>query len=332
MAHLTPPLAIRWIEIQNFRQVDNLRLDFTAPNDSASDIIVLAGPNGCGKTSVLEACLLVLGYPGPLQGSKGRQANRDQRTPWSIRAEVQHQASIYQVECTVNDQTVWTDTETGEKTHTPMTPCMYFSSWRSPKLVGSLPITAGKPGIRPQNTEHNRIWRAKQQLIDSKAHALMTRQKPAFDDDYTSNIKRLNDVWSHFYPDRKEEFTVEPISNDPSEGFDVFLQYEDGRMIPVDALSSGQLELFALFGTLMIAKFHDGIIVIDEPELHLDPQWHTLMLRTIRVFSPSTQLLVATHSPRVYESVMSFQRFFLIPELDPRASDWVSSTGGAPVA
>ncbi len=152
------------------------------------------------------------------------------------------------------------------------------------------------------------------------------------DDEFVSDLQRLNAAWATFHPESDEEFAVEPVSRDPSAGFDVFLSCRDGRKVPVDGLSSGQLELFAFFGALMVAKFKQGVIAIDEPELHLDPQWHALMLRTIRRFLSSAQLLVATHSPRVYDSVLSFQRHFLVPNHDPRAMAWNLQQRGGPTA
>src|SRR5438270_11912941 len=56
-----PRVAIREIEIENFRGIEHLSLSFATPGGDASDIAVLAGPNGSGKTTVLEACLLALG-------------------------------------------------------------------------------------------------------------------------------------------------------------------------------------------------------------------------------------------------------------------------------
>ncbi|MFO0877584.1 MAG: AAA family ATPase [Gemmataceae bacterium] len=337
MPSSTPPIGVRSIEITTFRRIDALRLDFLGPSDSASEIAVLAGPNGCGKTSVLEACLIALGYEGNLQGARGPDAARHGSRDWTIQAEVQTPHGVYHVTTRSNGHAEWQNLNTREVTRPVAIPCMYFSSWRAPKLVGSLPITAGRPGKRPKDTEQNRLWRAKQHLIDSKAHALMLHslmnsQQQLFEDDYVSDLKRLNAVWDTFHPQSEEVFTVEPVSRDPSAGFDVFLCCRDGRKVPVDALSSGQLELFAFFGALMLAKFTDGVIVIDEPELHLDPQWHALMLRAIRRFLPSAQLIVATHSPRVYDSVLSFQRHFLVPENDPRATAWNLRQGGVPVA
>src|SRR5262249_54049345 len=139
---------------------------------------------------------------------------------------------------------------------------------------------------------------------------------------YEATISALHEVWRTFYPGSNQQFAVEPVSDEPEEGFDVYLLGPEGRRVPLDALSSGQLELFALFGSLLRLQFQHGMVFIDEPELHLDPQWHALLLRVLRRLLPQAQFIVATHSPRIYDSVFSFQRFFLVPEDDPRARAW----------
>jgi hypothetical protein len=190
--------------------------------------------------------------------------------------------------------------------------------------VGAVPVTAGKRGKRPADTESNRVWLAKQYLVNAKAHAVMwpLGNRPGPGSPYETSIQVLNEVWATFHPGTDQHFRVQPVSDDPDAGFDVFLVGPGERHVPLDALSSGQLELFALFGSFLRLKFQEGLVIIDEPELHLDPQWHTLMLRALRRFLPRAQLIVATHSPEVYDSVFSFQRHFLIPSDDPRAVAW----------
>ncbi|MDY3553935.1 ATP-binding protein [Gemmata sp. JC717] len=330
MPTASPPIGLKSIEITDFRRIDRLRLEFIGADGEPSDIAVIGGPNGCGKTTALEACLIAIGFQGQLQGAYGRDAIRAGQREWRIKAEVCTPQGQYHVLARHYEADLWVNVTNGRPAEEVPIPCLYFSSWRSPKLVGALPITAGKPGKRPKDTEHNRIWRAKQHLIDSRAHRLMS-EGTSFADSatYEEDLKRLNEVWATFHPKAEERFEVGPVSSDPHAGFDVFLVCKDGRKVPVDALSSGQLELFALFGALMLVKFRDGILVIDEPELHLDPQWHALMIRAIRRFLPSAQLLIATHSPKVFDSVMSFQRHFLVPENDPRAQAWKPQHAGA---
>jgi len=56
-------MKIKNITIKNFRGIDSLSLDFTHPAGKPLDLVVLAGPNGCGKTSVLEAAYLPVKNP-----------------------------------------------------------------------------------------------------------------------------------------------------------------------------------------------------------------------------------------------------------------------------
>jgi recombinational DNA repair ATPase RecF len=54
-------MKIKRIEIRDFRGIPSLELDFINPeSNSTLETIVLAGPNGSGKTSILEAILLCL--------------------------------------------------------------------------------------------------------------------------------------------------------------------------------------------------------------------------------------------------------------------------------
>ena len=53
-----------------------------------------------------------------------------------------------------------------------------------------------------------------------------------------------------------------------------------------DLLSAGQLELFLFLSELALNEGREGIIFIDEPEIHLDPQWHRLILRSLMAPAP----------------------------------------------
>jgi energy-coupling factor transporter ATP-binding protein EcfA2 len=55
------PFRIEKLHIRNFRSIDDLDLEFPADEHEPGGFAVIAGDNGCGKTSVLEAILLVLG-------------------------------------------------------------------------------------------------------------------------------------------------------------------------------------------------------------------------------------------------------------------------------
>ena len=61
------------LSIRDFRGVEKLDLDFRGPDGHPNSLVVLAGPNGCGKTAVLEAALLVVGGDDILVGRQDQR-------------------------------------------------------------------------------------------------------------------------------------------------------------------------------------------------------------------------------------------------------------------
>lgn len=313
---------LRRLRIRNFRGIESLEIEFEGTDQKASPIMVLTGPNGCGKTAVLEACLIVAGQSELAYGRVGKDAAKQGAEDYEIVGLFDTSSGQHEV------------TKTGRE-HNGSSWCAhveYFASWRAPKLVGSVSVTSGKRGKRPARNQENRLWIIKQFLVNARAHRLMGGQKGADGRaDYENVIAQVNNLWKRFYPSSKAHFVVEPTADDPNEGFDVFLNQAQGRL-SVDELSSGQIELFCLAGSMMDDYNHGGLVLIDEPELHLDHAWHRLVLREMRALRPRSQFIVATHSPEVSESVASHERRALLPGSDPRLAlqQKASGTGVKP--
>lgn len=76
------------------------------------------------------------------------------------------------------------------------------------------------------------------------------------------------------------------------------IEDNERRRIATDDLSSGEKQLLFLFATTLLARRGSSLILVDEPELSLNPAWQRqLMARLldIAVGSP-VQLVAATHS------------------------------------
>jgi predicted ATPase len=81
-------------------------------------------------------------------------------------------------------------------------------------------------------------------------------------------------------------------------------------------------------GSLLLADF-DGLLLIDEPELHLHREWQTELMDALMQMAPGAQLFVATHADAPWDQVYSFERFFLAGRGDPRRGDarlWAVAT------
>lgn len=96
----------------------------------------------------------------------------------------------------------------------------------------------------------------------------------------------------------------------------------------VDQLSDGEKCTLALLGDLArrIALANpysenpldgDGIVLIDEIELHMHPQWQRRILNVLREVFPNIQFIVTTHSPQVLSELDdSYNIFQLNREID----------------
>ena len=82
-----------------------------------------------------------------------------------------------------------------------------------------------------------------------------------------------------------------------------------------DSLSSGQKEIIA---TLFLVWVHSRqgpcMVLIDEPELHLNAEWHRKLIWKLHDVAPWNQYIVATHSAHVFGAVEESRRILIEAE------------------
>lgn len=100
-------------------------------------------------------------------------------------------------------------------------------------------------------------------------------------------------------------YKVEPSSND------ILVNTPTG-IIYYEYLSAGFKSLFCIIvGVIKEIEFRfkevaaenfDGIIVIDEIELHFHPEWQEKILKVLKEVFPRVQFIVSTHSPHIIQT------------------------------
>lgn len=330
-------MKIRAIHIENLRALDRLDLDL-APTDAPLDIGVLAGPNGCGKTSVLEACLWAL-----RQDALVPRRLPDQR--FRIHLVLEQQDERVEIERTP-DYHRWRSS--GEWLTMPAKglpkgfECrpLYFSSWRAPTLVGSVGLST-KGARATTRTRHDPMARLKQYLVNLQGASAFGGTGRATGPTAGAVFQQIADLWRELYPAAQGWFEAVQVDgpNAPANGelevindeprFDLVLQDKQRPQgVSVDDLSSGEIEALSMIGTFVMASAGFDLVLVDEPELHLHPAWHRAILRVLRGAAPKAQIICATHSEHVLDAVYSHQRFTLLREPDPR----LRLVSGRPVA
>ena len=81
---------------------------------------------------------------------------------------------------------------------------------------------------------------------------------------------------------------------------------------PFDGLSSGQKEVIStLFLIWQYTREKPGIVLIDEPELHLNAEWERPLIRELFRLAPGNQYILATHSEDIFDAVDPRRRMLL---------------------
>lgn len=332
-------VRITEIEIQGFRALrSRMRLVLRDPREQPLDRVVIAGTNGSGKTSILEAVLLALGREELIVRDLPAERRGDH---WRI--EVPPGAEIM-LHCQVSPRlfqqlptrfahqhftivrTSKTFTVRGEdgtsendgavvRARLKEIPVEYFSSWRAPTLPGGLqPTTAGR---QPADNEANRLRRLKQRIINERARRAFVREGSQSEAQDVVWLNQLSHVWQTIHRDGStiDAGIIDESADEPL--FDLFVFDGVNRRCSVDQVSSGELEILTLAGTLLLGR-HDGILLIDEPELHLHREWQGQLIKVLAAMAPAAQRIIATHADAPWDQVFSFERFFLAPPGDPR--------------
>jgi predicted ATP-binding protein involved in virulence len=96
----------------------------------------------------------------------------------------------------------------------------------------------------------------------------------------------------------------------------IMIEFKDGTKIPFEHLSDGQRTMLGLFCDLArraaILNPHllgeanektEGVVLIDELDLHLHPKWQREIIENLRSTFPKIQFICTTHSPFLIQSL-----------------------------
>jgi hypothetical protein len=340
-----PTVRISRISIQNYKAIESLELDLPPPKtEDEPDAFVLGSKNGVGKTSVLEACALgvlsslvlslepqsSVGLPrsGAAWGMVNaiiRYGQRDYRSdvqfgPWGMKPSAAGLADAHDLEAAIfgipsprSRIDAWLPYLLGIESDPLIAPrLLFFHSYRKVRegnLAVDVMVNANRSsssGTSERNTGSGVLGLFKALLVQ----ALMARSGlfEGASTDADSILDKLNGLMRDFAQgsvdklrpaaDGTLELRVVPVKGGPSYGF--------------DGLSSGQKEIIAtLFLIWHYTRKAPGVVLIDEPELHLNAEWQRLFVSTLWSLAPWNQYIMATHSEEVFGSVTEDRRLLL---------------------
>ncbi len=70
--------------------------------------------------------------------------------------------------------------------------------------------------------------------------------------------------------------------------------------LPVDALSSGEMQMLLILLRVFLLCGQEAVVLIDEPENSLDIDWQFDLINIITRMNPNAQYFITTHSPALF--------------------------------
>ncbi len=115
-------------------------------------------------------------------------------------------------------------------------------------------------------------------------------------------------------------------------GVDIYLKRRDGLTIPLAEASSGELTLISTFVFLSVNTRSNSVILIDEPENSLHPQWQKEYVERIAnlLYYHQPTIIIATHAPIIVSGARTMRdidiRLFRAVEGAPEVVDLRSNS------
>lgn len=322
-------------EIQNFKSIEKMSLNFS------SGVNLLIGDNGVGKTTVLEALALSVQtyfsrmnditkkgitqkdvrFTSSLVGDASQ--HRMYYTPTTIKSTVELGGVEYSSEISREDETNATRTKYAGKelatagrellnSQTEILPVIcYFSISRVVDTQKASTSSVGKNKLNDRRCGYMDCLNAtldRKALTDWAFKMAMAEYKKgmpiaeyeAFKKAVGTFMQKMNDL---------DEIPLVEYTRD----FEDITYTENGKTMLVNYLSAGYQSLLWM---LMEISFRiallnpemsdysqaEGIVLIDEIDMHLHPRWQWKILDALHSSFPKVQFIAATHSPIIISS------------------------------
>lgn len=290
--------------------------------DELSDSIVIAGPNGVGKSRLIQSVL------GHIQNMKVNPnisliieaTDKKEREKWgkaAIDTSNAQDAQILQQSLTQNRfKRNWDSSVIffeSDRTIQKLNPLTF--TWELPdpneEQVG-WNSTFGGIKNRFQDTVHSifKLIEFQKRSIANKAVSLRKEGKTSMNLEFSDPILPFKEAFSQLLAPKK---LVEPSSQNQQ------LQYTfDGQIFNFNSLSSGEREVVNIVFDFILRKPKNCIVIFDEPEIHLHPELSFKMIQTLKTVGPNNQFIFLTHSPDIISSSLDNSVVFLSP---PKAEE-----------
>ena len=323
---------LRELRVENYRCFDELRLPLE------EDTTVLFAENGGGKTALLTAlavglAVFQMGSPRTLNLNARRDTRmrtldaKGRREPVG-ECKVAWTAAVGETETVTWSKTIQLASGRAKNQHRPILEAM--ERVRVPGVRWPLFAWYGVDRLGRQRGRRRKFertgdrWEAYDSSLDpnlDETPLLQWLEVEILGD----VVRRQQEEPERFFHQVVMEATVgatpgvtnvwyDPVERGPK------VRFEDGHVAPWSELSDGYHVFIALVADIarravMLNEFDganaparvEGVVLIDELDLHLHPRWQRAALPHLREAFPRLQFIITTHSPQVLSSAKNRQ-------------------------
>ena len=336
-------MKIEKVHIKNIKGIKDLELSFKK-NNKILDVIVLAGVNGSGKTTILESIKdffnnTNINYDEPEKSNVNldiffeefekmnieeaeKSSNNYKQPLWNFFNALQS----YQYE-KYNNNGLYQNLIAKRFDNPPK--IIYVPAENKFEEIQTYSTTLSKE-YKFINTINSNVIRDIPSYIATKRNYLATIEEDLTMKEITNKVvNEINGIFDILELDvklkgfSKDEKAMPVFENSAGEEFDI------------NDLSSGEKQLFLRTLSIKMLEPKNSIILIDEPELSLHPKWQQRIIEVYKKIGENNQIIIATHSPHILGSVSSENIFILYRDengkIEAKTGDELYSSYGQPV-
>ncbi len=347
-------IKLRTISIKNYKGIDSFSMDFPTPTlFEDPDILVMGSENGLGKTSIIECCALLLMCLSVRENRfKLRDKYLSIDVPdLLIRAGTN--AAEITGDIVIDDRTVQIEMRidrsgvvkiSSDSPHLELFDDVFIDADSdvdelikaicgfspNPVIENSFLLFHSYRKVQEGNPELGMMVRDSRTIRRMPPYRRMEMPLSEFKLLILRSLMNKADLFE-FAEEKEPEETIDKLNElvkfyaggtisklRPSAENTVDFRItpvDGGESVTFDGLSSGQKEIIStLFLIWYHTKNNPSVVFIDEPELHLNAQWHRSFVKKLIKLAPKNQYVVATHSEDIMDSVAEDRRILLLNE------------------
>lgn len=312
-------MHIKNLNIQKYKVLENIEMDFQVPQNGENALNVIAGVNGCGKTSLLE--LIADSFTGNL--TYNSQENH-------FNFNMVYNSELYIIHKFCNEHNHTKIKKEDEKNSRHMVDFRdHFNSLNEYKNgKHSMPRVIYIPNkiaftYKPTaqiSTKYQFVTRIVPEQILGNAELyikeyIIGKERQSTQSDPEQRTREAVDAFNRIFGDC--DFVTRLVDLDRFNNNRPVFETITEEQVTIDQLSDGEKQLYGRVVSLMLLNPHDSVILIDEPEIGLHPKWQYSIMDMYKNIGTNNQFIIATHSPHILARA-HYKELILLKKADNR--------------